>query len=251
MTNLLIRKAELFGPLSDDDKRFLEEVVASPRDVAAQTDLAREGESSDFVRLILDGFACRYKLLADGSRHIMAYLVPGDMCDFQVFILKEMDHSIGTLARSKVVDIPRKRILELTERPAIARAFWMMSLVDAATLREWLVNLGQRPAEERVAHLFCELHLRMKSVGLADGNSFSLPITQVELGDTMGITGVHANRVLRSLRADKLITLKHKELVILDPARLYEMSGFNPNYLHLPGGSGNESGANTDLQRVR
>lgn len=250
MANLLVRKAELFGPLSADDRRLLEESTSFSREVAAHTILAQEGEPSDDVRFILEGFACRYKLLPDGGRHIMAYLVPGDLCDFQVFILKTMDHSIGTLARSKVVDIPRTRILELTERPAIARAFWMMSLIDTATLREWLVNLGHRPAEERIAHLFCELHLRLRSVGLADGNSFSLPITQTELADTMGITPVHANRVLQSLRADKLITLKDKEVVILDPERMYEMSGFNPNYLHLTGGKGNGSGARNGSQPV-
>ena len=236
MENLLTRKLELFGPLPDADRRVLDEIVASPRIVEGHLDIAREGESPKHVRLILEGFACRYKQLEDGRRQIMAYLVPGDLCDLHVFILKAMDHSIATLTTSKVVDIPRSRILELTERPAIARAFWWMTLVDEATLREWLVNLGQRDAEERVAHLFCELHLRLKSVGLSDGARFSLPITQAELGDTMGISSVHANRALQSLRSKDLITFRNREVVILDVARLQQLSGFNPNYLHLKGG---------------
>lgn len=118
-----------------------------------------------------------------------------------------------------------------------------MTLVDEATLREWLVNLGQRDAAERVAHLFCELHLRLRSVGMADGNSFALPITQTELADTMGTSDVHANRALQSLRKKKLITLKAHEVVILDPKGLYQFSGFNPNYLHLDGGNGEAPGA--------
>ena len=236
MENLLTRKLELFGPLPDDDKRLIDDVTVSPRTVPARTDIAREGEAPENVRLILEGWACRYKGLEDGRRQIMAYLIPGDLCDFHVFILNEMDHSIGTLTKSKVVDIPRRRILEMTERPAIARALWWMTLVDEATLREWLVNMGQRSAEIRTAHLFCEMHLRLKSVGLADGASFELPITQTELADTMGMSSVHANRALQALRGKDLITFAQRKLVILDVDRLRKFSGFDPNYLHLRGG---------------
>ena len=173
------------------------------------------------------------QVLADGKRQIMAYLVPGDFCDLHVFILKEMDHSIATLSRCSVVKIPRQRILELTERPAIARAFWWAALVDEATLREWLVNIGARPAEQRVAHLLCELLVRLRVVGLADGGRYELPLTQKELGDTTGLSNVHVNRVLRRLRGEGLITFKDKHLVILDVERLKAFSGFTPNYLHL------------------
>lgn len=236
MTNVLTRKIELFGQLSDEDKRLIEAVVKSPYKLRAHQDIIREGDRPDHVRLILDGMACRYKMTEDGRRHIMAYLVPGDLCDYHIFILKEMDHAICTLADSVVVDIPREVILEMLSRPALARAFWWMTLVDEATLREWLVNLGQRGAEERIAHLFCELHLRLRSVGLADGGRFSLPITQTELGDTMGISAVHVNRALQSLRGEGLISFKAKVVVIKDLERLKKICGFNPNYLHLEGG---------------
>jgi CRP-like cAMP-binding protein len=190
------------------------------------------------VRLILEGFACRYKLLADGRRQIMAYLVPGDFCDLHVFILKAMDHTIATLSPCRVVDIPRERILELTERSALARALWWATLVDEATLREWLVNIGARSAEERIAHLLCELLLRLRVVGLADGAEYELPITQAELADTMGLSSVHVNRVLQRLRGDGLITLKSKHLVILDVERLNAFGGFTPNYLYLAAPNG-------------
>jgi CRP-like cAMP-binding protein len=193
----------------------------------------REGDAPSRVNLILQGFACRYKLLPNGSRHIMAYLVPGDFCDLHVFILKAMDHAIGTLSRCKVVKIPRTRILDMTERPAIARALWWAALVDEATLREWLVNIGSRPADERVAHLLCEMLLRLRAVGLANEDAYELPITQLELAETMGMTGVHMNRVIQRLRAEKMITLKGKHLVLLDAEALKRFSGFNPNYLHL------------------
>jgi CRP-like cAMP-binding protein len=233
MANLLTRKLEAFAPLPEADKHLLDEVIREPQEVGPREDLIREGEAPTDVHLIIEGFACRYKLLADGTRQIMAYLVPGDFCDLHVFILKAMDHSIATLSCCTVVKIPRQRILELTERPAIARALWWAALVDEATLREWLVNIGARPAEQRVAHLLCELLLRLRAVGLANGGQYELPVTQQELGDTTGLTNVHVNRVLQSLRRDGLITFKNKNLVILDTERLETFSGFTPNYLHL------------------
>jgi CRP-like cAMP-binding protein len=231
--NRLTRKLEAFGPLPDADKRLLDEVIRPAHEVGPRVDLIREGDAPSHVNLILEGFACRYKMLPDGTRQIVAYLVPGDFCDLHVFILKAMDHSIATLSRCTVVKIPRPRILELLERPAIARAFWWAALVDEATLREWLINIGARPAEQRVAHLLCELLLRLETVGLAAGDTYELPITQAELADTVSLTSVYVNRVLQRLRGEELIALKGKNLVIPDVARLKAFSGFNPNYLHL------------------
>jgi CRP-like cAMP-binding protein len=233
MMNLLTRKLEAFGPLPDADKRLLDEVIQPAQPVRARTALTREGDAPRHVNLILEGFACRYKTIPDGTRQIMAYLVPGDFCDLHVFILKAMDHTIATLSPCTVVKIPRDRILKLLDRPALARAFWWAALVDEATLREWLVNIGARSADQRVAHLLCELLLRLEAVGLTNGDTYELPITQTELGDTVGLTSVHVNRVLQRLRGDGLITLKGKKLVILDVERLKAFSGFTPDYLHL------------------
>jgi CRP-like cAMP-binding protein len=233
MTNLLTRKLEALAPLSDADKRLLDVVVREARKVGPHVDLIREGEAPSDVHLILEGFACRYKVDPTGGRQIMAYLVPGDFCDLHVFILKAMDHSIGTLSPCSIVSIDRARIIELTERPTIARALWWATLVDEATLREWVVNVGARPAEKRVAHLMCELLVRLRAVGLADGGSYELPITQTELADTVGLSAVHVNRVLQRLRALELITFTKGRLVILDVEKFNAFSGFNPNYLHL------------------
>jgi CRP-like cAMP-binding protein len=233
MQNLLARKLEGFAKLSDEDRSLLNGLISKTRKVAARTDLIKEGEAPDDVHLILEGFACRYKFQPSGARQIMAYLVPGDFCDLHVFILREMDHSIATLSRCLVVDIPRPKVLEMTKRPALAQALWWATLVDEATLREWLVNVGGRPAEQRLAHLLCELWLRLRAVGLTSDGSYELPVTQAELADTTGLSTVHVNRVLQSLRGQNLITLKGKHLVIPDVERLMEFSAFNPNYLHL------------------
>ena len=185
------------------------------------------------MHLITSGFACRHKILPDGTRQIFAYLLPGDLCDLHVFILDAMDHTISTLSSCTVVDIPRKAILQLTERSAIARALWWATLVDEGTLREALVNIGRRKGEERVAHFLCELLARLEIVGLVADNAFNLPITQTELGDTMGLSTVHINRVLQYLRGQKLITFSQGSVKVLDVEGLKRFSDFNPNYLHL------------------
>ena len=137
-----------------------------------------EGDKPEAVFLIVEGFACRYKITSTGDRHIMAYLIPGDLGDLHVFMLREMDHNIGTLSPCRFVRIPQSEIWSLLDNPRLARALICALLVDAAVLREWLVNIGRRTAEERIAHLFCELLLRMRAVGLATTDSYELPITQ-------------------------------------------------------------------------
>ena len=231
--NPLARKLQAFARLSDDDIRMLDALVVDVRQVDARVDIIQEGDKPTDLRLVMEGFACRYKTLSGGKRHIMAYLLPGDFCDLHAFVLSEMDHSLGTLSPCRIVSIPQDRVSALMERPTIARAFWIAALVDEATLREWLVNIGGRPAEERVAHLLCELLLRLRTVGLANGDQYELPLTQMDLADTMGLSAVHMNRTLQSLRGGGLIEFKSKNLTILDYERLREFSGFNPNYLHL------------------
>ena len=236
MINPLTRKLELFGPLPLADRSLLDDVIGRSQWVEAHRNIVREGDAPDDVNLVLEGFACRHKILPNGSRSIFAYLVPGDFCDLNVSILKAMDHTIATLSACRIVKIPRERVLEMTDRPAIARALWWTTLVDEATLREWLVNIGKRRADVRTAHLLCELHLRLKSVGLAEGGEFALPLTQTELADTIGMSPVHMNRSLQVLRSQGLVVFKNRQLVIPDIARLRQIGQFNPNYLHLEGG---------------
>ncbi|MEE8626273.1 MULTISPECIES: Crp/Fnr family transcriptional regulator [Methylobacterium] len=164
----------------------------------------------------------------------MAYLVPGDFCDLNVFILDQMDHNIGTISACQVVDIPRQAIVEITDdHPRVTQALMWCALVDEAVLREWLVNVGGRPANLRIAHLICELLLRLEAVGRVTGNSFSFPFTQIDIADTMGLSNVHVHRTLRDLRSLGLIALKRRTLTILDVPRLKALCGYNPNYLHL------------------
>ncbi len=233
MANPLVAKLRNIVDLGDDDARALEAMCGDIREVKDRTDIIQDGERPEHVHLILEGWAYRYKLLDDGKRQITAFLIPGDFCDMHVAILGEMDHNIGTLTPTKVAYIAHQAIDALLERPPLARGFWWATLVDEAVLRAWLVNVGQRDAFRGISHLICEMHLRMEQVGLTDGNSFDLPLTQEELGDAMGLTSVHVNRVLRNLRAEGLITYKRNQMSITDISRLRELSDFDSQYLHL------------------
>lgn len=234
MQQALMRKLESFEPLSDPARWALNRLALKARQVGARQDLIREGDKPENVLLILDGFACRYKVLPHGQRQIMALLVPGDFCDLNVFILDEMDHAIGTISACQVVDIPRQAIDEITSDHAdIARAFWWCSLVDGAVLREWLVNIGGRLPPQRIAHLLCELLMRLEAVGRVTDNAYAFPLTQTQIAESMGLSDVHVNRTLRDLRAQSLIHLKRRVLTILDVDRLKAFCDFTPNYLHL------------------
>jgi CRP-like cAMP-binding protein len=234
MPSPLVLKLARNASLLADDIRLLEGLAVNSQHHDPRVDLITEGDNPAHVRLVLEGVACRYKLLRGGRRAIVAYLLPGDFCDLQVTILGEMDHSIATITPCVVAEIPGQKIRDLmAASPRIARALWWATLVDEGTLREWLVNLGQRRGPVQMAHLFCELLWRLQLVNMASEDSFVLPMTQQELSDTLGMSSVHGNRVLQQLREQGLVSLQGRRLRIPDLGRLQEFAEFNPNYLHM------------------
>jgi CRP-like cAMP-binding protein len=200
-------------------------------------DIAREGPSVNSVRLFLSGWACRYKLLEDGRRQILNFILPGDTCDAFVYLLAGVDHAIAALTPVIYAELERACFENLIKQDtSVAEAVLCETLVSNAIQREWSINLGRRDALERVAHLFCELFERLKVVGLVDADSFSFPVTQSELADATGLSAVHLNRTLQQLRFSGLITLKDRTLTIHDFETLSRAGMFNPGYLHLARG---------------
>jgi CRP-like cAMP-binding protein len=200
------------------------------REAMPRRDLIREGERSRGMLLILEGWACCYKGQPDGARQVTTFLLPGD-CSDAGFLLGEADHSIGAINRVLYAEIDEEQ-LEALGGPSATRAAWRHALVSSAINREWIVNVGRRTAYRRLAHLLCELVLRMRAAGLADGNSCDWPLTQHDLADATGLTAVHVNRTLQELRRDGLIALGGKRLDVPDLARLMRAGAFNSNYLH-------------------
>ena len=222
------------GGLTAEDRQLLLSLGNDIREFGARRDIIREGERPDHVHLMIEGWSCRYKVLPDGTRQITAFLIPGDFCDTHITLFDQMDHSIGSMNSCRVAFIPRDKMLQLSERPRILRALWWASLVDEAVLRAWIVNMGRRDAIERLGHLICEMHARLKNVGMIEGEAFELPLTQEDLGDTLGLSSVHISRVLKRLREQGLVTFKRQQIVIIDISKLYGVVGFDANYLHLP-----------------
>lgn len=233
MANPLIRKLEQFAKLTEADKQILENSVSHVAEYGPREDVISQGEKPDHVHLLLEGWAARYKILPNGERQIMAYLIPGDLCDVHVALLRQMDHSIGTLSRCKIAFVPDRAISTIIEEhPRLSKALWWATLVDEAISREWLVSMGRRQADKRVGHLLCEMMLRSRAVGLTDDDSFDLPVTQEELADTLGLSHVHMNRTFQKLRGDGWITTDGKRVVIKDLPALMEFSDFDRIYLH-------------------
>ncbi|WP_253374021.1 MULTISPECIES: Crp/Fnr family transcriptional regulator [Methylorubrum] len=228
----LLRKLQSLGKLEEADTAALAIVEAGTRLIPAGTDLIREGDRPEGMIAITEGFACRYKLRANGARQITAYLIPGDICDFDTSVLNRIDHTIGTLSNCRVARIGPEAGRELRRRPALARSLRKVAFIDEATLGEWLMNIGRRSAVERLAHLLCELLVRLRAVGLTSGNSFDLPITQIDLADTTGMTSVHVNRSLSELKHAGLIERKGKRVTLCDLPRLVELAEFRSNYLN-------------------
>lgn len=233
MCKHLVRKLETVGGLPEADKDALHELCQNIREVGARGNIIRDGDRPNHVHLVISGWAARYKLLPDGQRQITAFLIPGDFCDLHITVLEHMDHNIAAVTPVKLACIPAEVMENLPlERPTLARALWWSTLVDEAVLREWLVSAGRRNAHQAVAHLFCELHTRLRRVGMVENHRFELPVTQEDLADALGLTPVHVNRMLKRLKNEELIQIFDRKLTILDGERLCKVAGFDPSYLH-------------------
>jgi CRP-like cAMP-binding protein len=233
--NPFVQKMEQHVRLAPEDRVMLHGLARQHvRHVAARQDI--EGPQSDpyHTHLILDGWACRYKQFPDGRRAIIALLLPGDLCDPFVIRRARMDHAIGALTPVTVARITPDQIGDaIRGRPAVEECLWREMLATLAIHREWIASVGRRAAIERLAHLFCELHLRLARVGLADGTSMPMPVTQPDLADALGQTSVHINRTLKELRTSGLIALRSRRLTIRDLDGLKERGLFDPAYLQL------------------
>ncbi|RZL73350.1 MAG: Crp/Fnr family transcriptional regulator [Sphingomonas sp.] len=219
--------------LSNEEKQVLEDSIESVRQIAARKQIVRAGDLIEASTLLLEGFVCRYMDDRAGQRQLVAVHVPGDFIDLHAFPMKRLDHDIATLGPVKVACFEHRTLQTITERyPHLTQKLWFSTLLDAAMHREWIFRLGRLGAEGRVAHLFCELNARLEMVGMAAEGRYMLPMTQPDLAEASGLTGVHVNRVLRALREKNLLTFKAGEVNILDRKALAAVAEFEPQYLY-------------------
>jgi len=177
---------------------------------------------------------CRYKDLANGARQITELHVAGDFVDLHSFTLKRLDHNIMAMTPCTIATVDHSDLKRITEEsPHLTRVYWFTTNLDAAVHREWELSLGRRTAISRTAHLFCELHVRLGIVGLADDNGFDLALTQVDLAECLGMTAVHMNRTLRDLRDQNIVEFRSRRVVIGDLAQMRRTAEFSTEYLYL------------------
>lgn len=183
--------------------------------------------------LLVSGFAFRQKLVSDGARQIISIHIPGEFVDLQNGTLEIADHNVQSLGASTVAVVPKDALNDLvSSNAAIRRAAWLDILVDGSIFREWVVNVGRRDARGRIAHLLCELISRLRNANICCGPTYNFPLTQEQLADATGLTAVHTNRTLQTLRKDRLITLSANQLTVLDWEALAHVGDFNERYLH-------------------
>ena len=233
MVNRFIEKLSGYVDLGRAEIAALAAATSAPREYAARRDLIREGDRPGPVMVMLEGWACRYKVLPSGARQVLAFLMPGDACDLHAGLLAEMDHSIQTISPTIVAWVPRGEMDAMMDtHRGIAKAMYISQMVGEGTLRAWITSMGRRTSIERVAHLMCELYLRAHNIGLADSTHLHLPLSQLLLADSLGMTPVHLNRVLKELREHGVMSMARGSLTITDPIKLVKIAGFDENYLH-------------------
>ena len=182
--------------------------------------------------IILDGFAVATKRTRDGTQQNVAIHVGGDVIGQDGYALGAALADVTALTTITFIRLAHNQLAELLDfDPRFAQAFWRQGVLQGAIGREWVLNMARRSAMARMAHLFCEVAFRLHPTGGDNLSSFTMPLTQVALGETLGLSAVHVNRTLQTMRKEGLIVLKHHRLTIPDWQRLVEVAEFESSCL--------------------
>lgn len=234
MLDVLVRKMERRDELSVGERDALNRLPMERRHVAAGDFIVREGAHVSRSLLLISGFAGRVSLVADGGRQFTELGIAGDFMDLHGLLMKRLDHGVLALSPCELLAVPHDALTEvLADYPHLTRLLWLETAVDAAIHRTWMVGLGRKDAQSRMAHLLCETFVRLEAVGLVSDSGFDFPLSQIELADLLGLSSVHVNRILMALRADGLIDWRQKRVTIRNWDRLAASAEFDPLYLRL------------------
>jgi CRP-like cAMP-binding protein len=229
-----LKKLRARDDISAEEEQAVRGLVSQVIEVPQDRTVIRHGEEVNQSMLLLSGWLARAKDLPSGQRQLAELHVAGDFADLHSFTLKRLDHDVISITRCEIALVPHERLRDLTDRyPHLTRLFWLMTNIDAAIQREWTLSLGRRSAIARMAQLFCEMNIRLGLVGLSQHESFEFPLTQIELGECLGLTSVHVNRTLQELRKRGLVEFQNRRVTILDLPALTDVAEFDPSYLYL------------------
>ncbi len=220
--------------LSDSDKAAVLELPSEINQFARNRYIIKDGQTSEYCTVPVSGLAFRYKITSKGSRQIVAVIYPGDIIEFHQVFSGVTDHSVQALTQCDVAFIHQVAFRALVfTRPAIANALTINTLIDASIYREWIVNIGRRDARAKVAHFICEFASMLDAKSTEPSQPYRLPMTQEQIGDAVGLTGIHVNRTMRGLIKDGLLQQAHRVITIPSWDLLKAESGFNRRYLNL------------------
>ncbi len=184
--------------------------------------------------LMLSGYSARAVFLEDGGRQLTAIHVAGDFVDLHALLLKTVDHGVVALAPCRVAFVAHEYLIEITQKaPHLTRLLWLSTVIDASITGEWIAGLGRRSAIANLAHLLCEIYVRLTIVDLASDCRFAFPVTQSNLADMLGMSLVHLGRTLGLLRRTGLIVWDDGMVTITDFDALAEFCNFDTGYLNL------------------
>ena len=231
----MVRKLSKWAPLDAADAEAILALPHRTRSFERNAYIVRERERTSHSCLLAAGFAIRHKIVAGGSRQIVAIHMEGDLVDLQNSFVEITDHNVQALTGVEIATIPREAIRRLAlERPTVGMAMWFDTLVDGSVFREWIANVGRRDAETRIAHLLCEFSLRLEEAGLGKATQYELPMSQEHIADCTGLTSVHVNRMLKRLEDAKLISRSNsRSVTVANWRKLADAGDFDSTYLHL------------------
>ena len=230
--SVLARKLNAFLPLTSNELNCLAEIQSPPVTVKRGKHLVREGQTGHKAFVLHEGWACSYKDLPNGSRQIISFPLAGDCVGLRSVLLRTADHSFSALTNSVFSAVDGAHIMRcVTEFPPLGAALLWAASRDEAMVVEHLVSIGRRSAIERTAHFFMELAERLHIIGLGTAEEFKCPLSQTVLGDALGLSAIHVNRVLRQLREQDLLTLQKGTVRIHNLAGLRKLAGFQGGYL--------------------
>jgi CRP-like cAMP-binding protein len=230
----LLKRLAWMEPLGEREKAQLIGSISDVRFFAARDEIVPADRPVNFSSVILEGLACREKVLGSGERQITAFHLSGDFCDLHTYMLKTIPDSVKAITPCRVAIVPHKRLDAITsESSRVAHLLWKSTLIDAAIYRRWLVCIGRQSALSRLSHLFCEFYFRLVVIGATDAFTCPFPITQTDVADALGLSLVHTNKTHAQIRRRGLASLANRVLTIHDWDRLRDIAEFDPHYLHL------------------
>ena len=213
--------------LSHEDLSFVGESYGGVLHVEPQADFSNEDLSRKHIHVLLEGWAYKYKLLADGRRQILRVHLPGEICDLETIFSDDPAFGLMAVSECRVATISYDWIKHaIGERPAIRNLFWSMAAFESMTMNEQVVSLGRRTARERAAFFLCDLVERLQALGQALDGSFRLPLTQMDMGDHLGLSTVHMNRTLQDLKSNRLIQNSGRTYTICNRGALEQLASY-------------------------